>query len=140
MHHLEETRRQIERLKQAFEIVQKEKEALKSLASLNVSEKSQGMDGIIHKGIELVRHCAHTDAIDLALTAAGRKIEHFEMGCYTNLIPLAKQLGYADVEKLLSASLAEEKEANTILTQFTEKEIEHYTRTKKPKFRKKFGV
>ncbi len=46
---------------------------------------------------------------DILLTAAARRIEHYEIAGYTSAMALAKGLGQAKVLRLLSQTLVEEE-------------------------------
>ena len=41
-----------------------------------------------------------------------QKVEHYEIAGYGSLVALAKQLGHADIAKLLTETLQEEKAAD----------------------------
>jgi ferritin-like metal-binding protein YciE len=51
---------------------------------------------------------------------AAQKVEHYEIATYGGLAQLAKTLGYNDVSDLLELTLAEEKEADQLLTTIAE--------------------
>ncbi|MNG30762.1 hypothetical protein D3C84_1164420 [compost metagenome] len=52
---------------------------------------------------------------DAGIIAASQKIEHYEIASYGTLCAFAKTLGENDAAKLLTQTLAEEKEADCVL-------------------------
>ena len=107
--HLEETREQVDRLKQAFEL-------------LGVAAKSKpckGMAGLIEEGHEVIKDGEGQDDIiaDLAVIASAQKVEHYEISGYGTSRALAGQIGRPDIAQLIAKSLAEEENADNLLTQ-----------------------
>ncbi|HEY6040807.1 MAG TPA: DUF892 family protein, partial [Anaerolineae bacterium] len=56
-------------------------------------------------------------AADLALISAAQRVEHYEIAGYTTARNLASQLRHSAISALLSASLAEEENADQLLNQ-----------------------
>lgn len=54
---------------------------------------------------------------------ASQKVEHYEIATYGGLVQLAKTLGLNDVAEILAQTLAEEKEADQVLTQIAASNI-----------------
>jgi manganese catalase len=107
--HLEETRGQVARLKEAFEL-------------LGVAAKPKpckGMAGLLDEGNEVIAEGGDKDDLtaDLAVIAAAQKVEHYEISAYGTSRALAGQVGRPDVSELLAKSLAEEEGADNLLTQ-----------------------
>jgi Mn-containing catalase len=107
--HLEDTKLQVERLKQAFELV-------------GVAAKGKpckGMAGLIEEGEEVIEESKdHEDAAaDLALIAAAQKVEHYEISAYGTARTMAGLAGLPAVAALLNKSLAEEEVADNLMTQ-----------------------
>jgi Mn-containing catalase len=107
--HLEETRGQVERLKEVFGL-------------LGVPAKGKackGMQGLIEEGQEVMEEGESKDeaSSDLALIAAAQKIEHYEISGYGTARTLAGQAGLPAVAALLSKTLAEEEVSDNLLTQ-----------------------
>lgn len=98
--HLEETRGQVDRLKQIFE----------ELEEKPTGEQCKGMQGIIAEGDEQLAKKGD-EAGDLAIIGACVRVEHYEMAAYANAITLARALGKGDAVSLLDETLTEEKEA-----------------------------
>jgi Mn-containing catalase len=107
--HLEETRAQVERLKEAFDLV-------------GVPAKGKpckGMQGLLEEGDEVMAEGEEMDdaAADLALIAAAQKVEHYEISAYGTARTMAGQIGLPAVADLMCKSLAEEEVADNLLTQ-----------------------
>ncbi len=140
-HHREETDEQIHRLERAMDILgidinssklrgmssfmEQGKELLKTMADFNFSDRSKGMHGIINEGKELIRHFADTDAGDLALVSAGRKVEYFEIACYQSLCLLADIYNHKEILHLMKQSLREEIAMQERLMRLAQEELAH---------------
>jgi Mn-containing catalase len=107
--HLEETRGQVDRLKEAFEL----------LGIAAKPKTCKGMAGLLEEGNEVIEEGDDKDdvAADLAMIAAAQKVEHYEISAYGTSRALAGQIGQPDVAELLARSLAEEESADNLLTQ-----------------------
>ena len=108
-HHLEETKEQVERLKEVFALV-------------GVPAKGKpckGMAGLLEEGDEVIDEGRKKDdaAADLALIAAAQKVEHYEISAYGTARTMAGQAGLPAVAELLNKSLAEEEVADNLMTQ-----------------------
>jgi Mn-containing catalase len=107
--HLSETEDQVDRLKEAF-----------SLLEVTAKPKPcKGMAGLLEEGEEVIEEGENKDdiAADLSLIAAAQKVEHYEISAYGTARTMAGQIGQPDVAELLSKSLAEEEVADSLLTQ-----------------------
>ena len=106
--HLKETEGQVERLNQAFEL----------LKAKNKAKPCKAMQGLVAEGEETITEGKEEDQViaDLALIVAAQKVEHYEISAYGSARLMAQQLGQADVAQLLSKSLAEEQNADGVLT------------------------
>jgi Mn-containing catalase len=107
--HLEETKGQVERLKEVFGLV-------------GVAPKGKvckGMQGLIEEGEEVIAEGEDKDpaSADLALIAAAQKVEHYEISGYGTARTLAGQAGLPTVAELLGKTLAEEEVSDNLLTQ-----------------------
>ncbi len=109
--HLEETKGQVERLKQAFEL----------LGARAKAKPCQAMLGLVAEGSETIQEGKEKEEAiaDLALVAAAQKVEHYEISGYGTLRAIAEQLGNQKVAKLLAQTLAEEEKADKLLTQLS---------------------
>ncbi|HMJ85004.1 MAG TPA: DUF892 family protein [Vicinamibacterales bacterium] len=107
--HLAETEDQVQRLNEAF-----------SLLDVEAKPKPcKGMAGLLAEGVEVMEEGEEKDdvAADLALIAAAQKVEHYEISAYGTARTMAGQIGEPEIAELLSKSLAEEEIADSLLTQ-----------------------
>jgi Mn-containing catalase len=105
--HLQETKEQVSRLSQIFEM-------------LSVSPKyrtCKGMEGLLQEGQEVMQRSKDKESVarDLALITAAQKVEHYEISAYCSARTMAQQLGQPEIAQLLSKSLAEEENADSML-------------------------
>src|ERR1700730_4079334 len=82
----------------------------------------KGMMGIIEEGEEVMQEGKKKDdaAADLSLIAAAQRVEHYEASGYSSARNLAQQLRTPVIVQLLSASLAEEENADQLLNQLAQ--------------------
>jgi Mn-containing catalase len=107
--HLEETKEQVERLKECFTL----------LGAQPKAKHCKGMAGLLEEGAEVIEEGNEKDSVaaDLALIASAQKVEHYEISAYGTARAMAGQIGLPAVGALLSKSLAEEEIADNLLTQ-----------------------
>jgi ferritin-like metal-binding protein YciE len=96
--HLEETKGQVKRLKQIFEILDEKP----------TGEHCNGMEGVIEEGADALEKDEEGASFDSGIVGAALRTEHYEIAGYTATIAMAKMLGKSDVASLLSESLNEE--------------------------------
>jgi ferritin-like metal-binding protein YciE len=108
--HLEETRGQIERLEQVFEIIAKKPQGKNCPAIVGLSEEAQ----------EIAKEFKGTPALDAGLLGAAQAVEHYEISRYGTLRAWAEELGLDDAVELLQATLDEEKATDEKLTELAE--------------------
>jgi ferritin-like metal-binding protein YciE len=109
--HLEETKKQIERLEQVFEKFGKKAQ----------SKKCEAMNGLIEESESIMAETKDDTATrDAALIISAQKAEHYEIATYGGLVQLAKTLGKPDVAKILETTLNEEKKTDELLTKIAE--------------------
>jgi len=108
--HLEETRRQVERLNQIGE----------TLDIRLTGKKCKGMEGLIEEGKELMEEDLDENAIDAGLIGAAQKVEHYEIAAYGTARTHAQVLGYNKVAKVLQQILDEEAATDKKLTGLAE--------------------
>ncbi len=114
--HLEVTKTHVSRLEQAFESLGKKAQA----------KKCDAMEGITTEGEGIIDETeAGTSTRDVGLILAAQKVEHYEISTYGGLAQLASTLGLDDVANLLNQTLAEEKEADSKLTDIAENSINY---------------
>lgn len=108
--HLEETRTHVDRLEQAFELLD-EKARGKHCA---------GIAGIVEEASEMLGEDVEPSALDAGIIAGGQRAEHYEMAAYGSVMAWAKALGHEEIATLLSETLNEEKAADAKLTELAE--------------------
>jgi ferritin-like metal-binding protein YciE len=96
--HLAETKGQVLRLKQVFEI----------LDETPTGEHCNGMEGVIEEGADALEKDEEGASFDSGIVGAALRTEHYEIAGYTATIAMAKTLGMADVADLLTENLNEE--------------------------------
>jgi ferritin-like metal-binding protein YciE len=96
--HLDETKGQVDRLKQVFEI----------LGEKPTGEHCNGMEGVIEEGADALENDEDGASFDSGLVGAALRTEHYEIAGYTATIEMAKVLGLPDVAGLLTENLNEE--------------------------------
>ena len=108
--HLEETKGQVERLDQVFEILEK-----------RASGKTcEAMKGLVEESSEALEEIEKGPILDAALIACGQRMEHYEIAAYGTVVALAKAMGQDEIAQLLSQTLEEEKATDQKLTQVSE--------------------
>jgi ferritin-like metal-binding protein YciE len=113
--HLEETRRQVERL----DLIGQE------LEMKLTGKKCKGMEGLIAEGRELLEEGLEEDALDAGLIGAAQKVEHYEIAAYGTARTHAEMLGYRRIAKLLQQTLNEEGATDKKLTQLAESVVNY---------------
>jgi ferritin-like metal-binding protein YciE len=108
--HLEETRNQIKRLEQVFELIGEKPEGVECKAIL----------GIIAEGDEVIEEFSDGDAIDAGLISAAQAVEHYEITRYGTLLAWAQQLDLSEAADLLKETLVEEENTDEILSELAE--------------------
>lgn len=112
--HLEETKRQKDRLTKLFE----------ELETKPGGTKCKGMEGLVREGDELLKEKGSEKAVlDAGLIAAAQKAEHYEIASYGTARTYAHQLGYDDAAKILDQILTEESKTNEKLSKLAESKI-----------------
>jgi ferritin-like metal-binding protein YciE len=104
--HLEETKKQIERLDQVF----------KKLDKVPAGTKCPAIDGLITEADELAGEVADKEVLDAAIVGSAQSVEHYEIARYGTLIAWAEALGQDDIVRLLNTNLNEEKAADKKLS------------------------
>ncbi len=114
--HLETTKVHVTRLEQVFELMGKKPQAKKCDAMAGITEEGAGIIEETETG---------TATRDVGLILAAQKVEHYEIATYGGLAQLARTLGRDDVAEILSETLAEEKEADDLLTEVAENSVNY---------------
>lgn len=105
--HLEETEGHVERLEQIFDII----------GAPARGKTCEAILGIIEEGKSIMEEFKDTPALDAGLVSAAQAVEHYEIARYGTLKTWARQMGRADVVKLLEATEKEEIAADKTLSQ-----------------------
>jgi ferritin-like metal-binding protein YciE len=111
--HLEETRGQVQRLEQVFQMI---KQPAKG-------EKCDAIEGIIKEADGLMSEIDDENVRDAGMLAAAQAVEHYEISRYGTLIAWADQLELDDAIDLLEQNLEEEKNADQLLTEIAEGDV-----------------
>lgn len=107
--HLEETKRQVDRLDQIGE----------ELEIRLTGKKCKGMEGLLTEGKESMEELDEAN-IDAGLIGAAQKVEHYEIAGYGTARTHAELLGLRRVAKLLQQTLDEESATDKKLTALAE--------------------
>jgi ferritin-like metal-binding protein YciE len=105
--HLEETKSQAEKLENIFDLLGEDKE----------KQKSEAIRGLVKDSEWLVKNVEEGDALDTALIAAARSVEHYEMSKYMAAQEWAEMLGQEEVSALLTEIFEEEEATDEKLSE-----------------------
>jgi ferritin-like metal-binding protein YciE len=111
-HHLQQTRTHEKRIEDLC-------------ADLNINpggKKCLGMEGLLDESDEILSE-AKNESLEAGLIGAAQRVEHYEIAAYGTARAHARQLGYMKAAEILGETLEEEKEANRLLTELAENEI-----------------
>jgi len=104
--HLDQTRKQMQRLEQIFE----------ARGMGPGRKKCKGMKGLLEEGNEVIEEGSKSPARDAALIGAAQKAEHYEIATYGTIQTYADMLGEREQSRLLQTTLDEESQTNEQLT------------------------
>jgi len=114
--HLDVTKIQVTRLENVFSILGKKPQA----------KKCEAIEGITKEGESIIEDTEEGTATrDVGLILAAQKVEHYEIATYGGLAQLATTLGLDEVAELLTVTLEEEKEADTMLSGIAENDVNY---------------
>ena len=105
--HLQESEVHVERLEQVFEII----------GAPARGKTCDAILGILEEGKSIMDEFKGSPALDAGLVSSAQAVEHYEITRYGTLKAWAKQLGRADVVKLLEATEMEEIATDKKLSQ-----------------------
>ena len=86
-------------------------------------EECPAIEGILDETDELMGEIDDDATRDAAIVAAAQAVEHYEITRYGTILTLAEQLGHDDVVTLLRETLAEEKNADALLSRLAERRL-----------------
>ena len=104
--HLEETKGQVERLKQVFQ----------QLGEKPTGQHCNGMESVIEEGKDALEKDEEGSSFEAGLIGAALRTEHYEIAGYEACISMATALGLPKIVKLLNSSLKEELAAAKKIT------------------------
>jgi ferritin-like metal-binding protein YciE len=105
--HTHETNDQVTRLEKFFE----------KLNEKPTARKCEALEGILRETDQLVDETPEQSLVrDVAIISCFQKIEHYEIASYGTLRTMAQVMNHYEAEELLSATLDEEKNADSTLT------------------------
>ena len=99
--HLEETKEQIQRLREAFEHIGKKA----------TGKHCEGMEGVLKESTEAIEEDLEGASFDAGLIGAALRTEHYEVAGYHAAIAMAKAQGMSEVVSLLKENLQGEIDA-----------------------------
>lgn len=108
--HLAETEVHVKRLEEVADML--------DLGKLS-GVKCKGMEGLLSEGEEAIKNIEKGGLLDAELAGGCRKVEHYEMLAYTNILNLMSECGCKEAAViLLEKTLDEEEMADQKLTNF----------------------
>lgn len=114
--HIAVTKEQVARIEQVFEMLDEKP----------VAKKCDAMVGLLEEGNSVMEETEKGSATrDVGIIVSSQKIEHYEIASYGALATLAETLGLTEIKELLGQTLAEEKEADELLTQVAESGVNY---------------
>jgi ferritin-like metal-binding protein YciE len=111
--HLEETKNQVNRLEQVFELLGQPAKAV----------KCKGMEGILEEADEMLKQKSTPETLDAGIILAAQKVEHYEIASYGTAATWAEMMGRKDIKQLLGQTLSEEEQADKKLTQLAKAKV-----------------
>ena len=105
--HEGETKDQVERLEQVFEIINQPAKG----------KTCDAINGIIDESQEVIKEFKGSAALDAGLLASAQAVEHYEISRYGTLKAWAEQFGLQEAVNLLGETLEEEKKTDEALTE-----------------------
>ena len=114
--HLTETKGHVTRLEEIFTL----------LNGPAIAKKCDAMEGLTKEGEGIIEETdAGTATRDVGIILACQKVEHYEIASYNGLFQLAGTLALTEVADILEQTLAEEKTADSKLSNIAGNEINY---------------
>jgi ferritin-like metal-binding protein YciE len=115
--HRNQAQTHVERLEQVFGMVNEKIE----------STKCSAIADIVEEGVDIIDETNRgTAQRDTGLIFAGQKAEHYKIATYNGLVNLAKNIGFNNAADVLRKTLAEDREADALLTHIAEKNVNYH--------------
>jgi ferritin-like metal-binding protein YciE len=108
--HRQETEGQVDRLEKVFKLFDVGPRG----------KKCEAIEGILAEAKEHMSDIDDPEVLDAGMIGSAQAVEHYEITRYGTLIAWARQLGKDEAMELLEANLAEEKNADRLLTEIAE--------------------
>lgn len=105
--HKTETEGHVKRLEEVFALIETKPQA----------KTCDAIMGIVKEGEGVMEDYKDSPALDAALLAVAQAVEHYEISRYGTLKCWAGELGFTGAEKLLDATLQEEKKTDAALSE-----------------------
>jgi ferritin-like metal-binding protein YciE len=111
--HLSETKGQVTRLEQVFQLLGEEAKGVTCAA----------IDGILDEAKEVMSDIADPSVLDAGMLSGAQAVEHYEITRYGTLIAFARRIGRDDCARIFETTLAEEKETDRKLSALAEAQV-----------------
>ena len=111
--HMENSAKQIERLDRALEL----------LSHGSRGPTCRGIEGLLDEVADVLLKGGNPNVVDAALVARAQRVGHYEIAAYSCALTYAKLLGCDQVARLLAQALIDEEQADEILIQVAEEEV-----------------
>jgi ferritin-like metal-binding protein YciE len=109
--HIQETRRHVENLERAFEL----------LGERPKPDKSHALDGLVAQREKVIKNIESDEVREVFNAGAAAKTEHLEIAAYESMIRTAGGLGQPEIVDLLEENLADEKDTLKEVEKVSEK-------------------
>jgi len=107
--HLEQTKNQVTRLEQVFELLEKKAK----------SKPCAAMKGLVEESQETIQEDASDEMKDAMLIASSQRAEHYEIAAYGTVRTIAEIMGNQEVANLLQQTLDEEEQTDAKLSEIS---------------------
>src|SRR5690606_38804522 len=88
------------------------------------AKKCDAMEGLVKEGESVIEETEDGSMTrDVGIIISAQKVEHYEIAAYGGLTQLAHTMGLEDVAGILHETLEEEKQADMLLTEIAENNI-----------------
>lgn len=103
--HYRETQQHVARLTAAFNLLDERRRPTPAAAIRGLAEEARIREALIEGG----------DMLDLALLDTARRVEHYEIAAYSTTLAYARRLNQGEIVGLLTATLEDERRADSRL-------------------------